>query len=135
MAVGLSPYVAAGWLNTIKSTGTSFNVAGGVFTQLHTGEPTGTGQAVRSSTTTRPAITFTAATTASLVNGGANSQPSWASWAGTNGEVISHVSFWDTALGTAGNFLWSSSLSANKTINTGDTFTLTGATLTIVTAS
>jgi hypothetical protein len=132
MAVGVSTFAANGWLNTIKSTGTSFNVAGGIFTQLHTGTPTSTGQAVVSSTTTRPAITFTSATTGALVNA---TTPSWASWAGSNGEVVSHVSFWDTALGTAGNFLWSASLSANKTINTGDTFTLTSASLTITTAS
>lgn len=132
MAVGVSTFAANGWLNTIKSTGTSFNIAGGIFTQLHTGTPTSTGQSVVSSTTTRPAITFTTATTGALVNA---TTPSWASWAGGNGEVVSHVSFWDTALGTAGNFLWSASLSANKTINTGDTFTLTSASLTITTAS
>ena len=135
MAVGVSNFAANGWLNTIKSTGTSFNVAGGVFTQLHTQPPGAAGQTSVSSTTTRPAITFTAATTGVLVNGGTSSQPSWATWAGTNGEVVSHVTFWDTALGTAGNFLWSSSLSSNKTINTGDTFTLTAATLTITVAS
>jgi hypothetical protein len=135
MAAGVSTYAANGWLNTIKSTGTSFNVAGGVFTQLHTTTgPGGAGTSNISSTTTRPAIIFTVTATGQLTNL-TTSQPSWSGWAGTNGEVVTYVSFWDTALGPNGNFLWSSSLSASKTINTGDTFTLTAATLTITVAS
>jgi hypothetical protein len=132
MAEGVSTFTSNGWLNTIKSTGTSFNVAGPVFVGLATGAPTSTGQATLSSTTVRLTCTFGTSTTGQLVS---NMSPSWTNWAGSNGEVVKNVTFWDTIQGTAGNFLWSASLSAAKTINTGDTFTLTTATLTITTAS
>lgn len=130
MAVGTSQYLNNAWLNTIKSTGTSFNVAGSIYVQLHTANPGTAGTTSVSSTTTRQTITFTAATTGVL---NSSSSPSWTNWAGTNGEVVSHVSFWDAS--TVGNFLWSAALSANKTINTGDTFTLSSASLTITNAS
>jgi hypothetical protein len=48
--------------------------------------------------------------------------PVWSSWAGTNGEVVSHMSVWDST--TAGSFLYSFALTASKTMNTGDTLTL-----------
>lgn len=130
MAVGTSQYLNNAWLNTIKSTGTSFNVAGSIYVQLHTANPGTAGTTSVSSTTTRQTITFTTATTGVL---NSSSSPSWTNWAGTNGEVVSHVSFWDAT--SAGNFLWSAALSASKTINTGDTFTLSSASLTITNAS
>lgn len=132
MAAGIVRYLGNAWLNTIKSTGTSFNVAAGIYTQLHTsaGNPGATCGSNISSTTTRQAITFTASTV-SVLN--SSSSPSWSSWAGTNGEVLRYVSFHDAA--TVGNGLWWAQLSADKTINTGDTFTLTSASLTITEAS
>lgn len=130
MAVGTTQYLNNAWLNTIKSTGTSFNVAAGIYVLLHTGAPGAAGAGNVSSTTTRQAITFTTATTGVL---NSSSSPSWTSWAGTNGEVVSAVSFWDAS--SAGNCLWTATLSASKTINTGDTFTLSSASLTITNAS
>lgn len=130
MAVGTTQYLNNAWLNTIKSTGTSFNVAGSIYVQLHTGNPGTAGATAVSSTTTRQTITFTTATTGVL---NSSSSPSWTSWAGTNGEVVSHVSFWDAT--SAGNCLWTAQLSASKTINTGDTFTLSSCSLTITNAS
>jgi hypothetical protein len=47
--------------------------------------------------------------------------PTWASWAGTNGEVVTHFSVWDAS--TAGTFLYSLALTTSKTVNTGDTLT------------
>jgi hypothetical protein len=130
MAVGTSQTLNNNWLNTIKSTGTSYNVAGAIYVQLHTANPGTVGTTSVSSVTTRPAITFTTPTTGVL---NSSTTPSWTSWAGTNGEVVSHVSFWDAS--TSGTFLWSAQLSASKTINTGDTFTLSSASLTITNAS
>lgn len=130
MAVGTTQYLNNSWLNTIKSTGTSFNVAAGIYVLLHTGAPGSAGAGNVSSVTTRQAITFTAATTGVL---NSSSSPSWTSWAGTNGEVVTAVSFWDAS--TSGNCLWTATLSASKTINTGDTFTLSSASLTITNAS
>jgi hypothetical protein len=130
MAVGTTQYLNNAWLNTIKSTGTSFNVAAGIYVLLHTGAPGAAGAGNVSSTTTRQAVTFTAATTGVL---NSSSSPSWTSWAGTNGEVVTAVSFWDAS--TVGNCLWTATLSASKTINTGDTFTLSSCSLTITNAS
>jgi len=130
MAVGTSQTLNNSWLNTIKSTGTSYNVSGNIYVQLHTANPGTVGTTSVSSVTTRPAITFTTATTGVL---NSSSSPSWSSWAGTNGEVVTHVSFWDAS--SAGNFLWSAALSSSKTINTGDTFTLSSCSLTITNAS
>lgn len=130
MAVGTSQTLNNNWLNTIKSTGTSYNVAGSIYVQLHTANPGSAGTTSVSSTTTRQAITFTAATTGVLSS---SNTPQWTSWAGTNGEVVSHISIWDAS--TSGNFLWSAALTASKTVNTGDTLTLSSASLTITNAS
>jgi hypothetical protein len=130
MAVGTTQYLNNAWLNTIKSTGASFNVAAGIYVLLHTGAPGAAGAGFVSSVTTRQAVTFTGATTGVL---NSSSSPSWTSWAGTNGEVVTAVSFWDAA--AAGNCLWTATLSASKTINTGDTFTLSSCSLTITNAS
>jgi len=130
MAVGTSGFLNNGWLNTIKSTGTSFNVAGAIGVLLHTGVPGATG-ANTSSVTTRQSVTFLSSTQSVLTQTGT---PSWTSWAGTNGEVVSHVSFWDTT-GTGGNMLWCAQLSSSKTINTGDTFTLSSSSLTITSST
>ncbi len=96
----------------------------GNFPKLHTADPGSAGATAASSVTTRPSATFGAA------SGGAISMsntPTWASWAGTNGEVVTHVSVWDAS--TAGTFLASVALTAPKTVNTGDTLTL--ATMTV----
>jgi hypothetical protein len=130
MAVGTTQYLNNAWLGTIKSTGASFNVAAGIYALLHTANPGATGATSVSSTTTRQAATFTAPTTGVLAS---SNTPSWTSWAGTNGEVVSHVSFWDAA--TVGNCLWTAALSASKTVNTGDTLTLSSSSLTITNAS
>jgi hypothetical protein len=130
MAVGTTQYLNNAWLNTIKSTGTSFNVAAGIYVLLHTGAPGAAGAGNVSSVTTRQAVTFTGATTGVL---NSSSSPSWTSWAGTNGEVVTAVSFWDAS--SAGNCLWTATLSSSKTINTGDTFTLSSCSLTITNAS
>lgn len=132
MAAGIVRYLGNAWLNTIKSTGTSFNVAGAIYVQLHTsaGVPGATCTSNVSSTTTRQSITFTTSTVSSLAS---SSSPSWSSWAGTNGEVLRYVSFFDAL--TVGNGLWWAQLSADKTINTGDTFTLTSCSLSITEAS
>ena len=101
--------------------------------QLHTGLPGSAGTANVSSTTTREAITWgTAANGVVATNGTA---PKWPSWAGANGEVLSHVSTWSVATPGAGVFGLSAPITPTVTMNTGDDFTLTGLTLTIPTAS
>ena len=127
MAVGIASGLATDWLNTLRNVS---YVEAATYVQLHTANPGAAGTTAVSSVTTRPAINFAAA------SGGAMSMsntPSWSSWAGTNGEVVTHISVWDA--NAAGNFLFSAALTASKTINTGDTFTLSSCSITFTVAS
>jgi len=90
------------------------------YVKLHTADPGAAGATAASSVTTRSQATFAAASAGSC---SLSNTPSWASWAGTNGEVVSHISVWDAS--TAGTFLYSAALTASKTVNTGDTLNLT----------
>jgi len=132
MAVGVSTTLSNSWLNVIRggAAGTTYTAPAAVYVQLHTANPGTAGTTSVSSVTTRQAATFSAATTGVL---SLSNTPSFTSWAGTNGEVVSHVSFWDAS--STGNFLWSAALTASKTINTGDTLNISSASLTITTAS
>lgn len=119
MTVGLATTTLANkWLDMLG--GTAFTAPTGTFVKLHTADPGAAGSTAPSSVTTRPAITWSAAASGS--KGITTTLPAWASWAGTNGEVVTHISVWDSS--TAGNFLFSAALSASKTVNTGDTLTL-----------
>lgn len=92
----------------------------GNFVKLHTADPGASATNAPSSVTTRPQATFAAA------SGGAvalSNTPTWASWAGTSPETETHISVWDA--NTAGTFLYSVALTASKTVQTGDTLTLT----------
>lgn len=122
MTVGLhAANLANKWLDMLG--GTAFTAPATTAAKLHTGDPGSAGTANASSVTTRPAVTWAAASAGSKAM---NNTPSWASWAGTNGEVVSHISVWDST--TAGNFLFSAALTASKTVNTGDTLNLTSLT-------
>lgn len=123
MAAGLSAAnLANQWLNVLR--GTTFTGAAGAFAQLHTGDPGASGTTNVSSTTTRPAVTWNAPSGGSMT---LSNTPSWASWAGTNGEVVTHVSEWGAS--SAGTFYFSAALTASKTLNTGDTLNLTTLTV------
>jgi hypothetical protein len=123
MTVGLhAANLANSWLNMLRNT--AFVEKATVAVKLHTGDPGSAGTANASSVTTRPAVTFSAAASGSMSS---SNTPSWASWAGTNGEVVTHISVWDST--TAGNFLFSVALAASKTVNTGDTLNLTALTV------
>jgi len=131
MAVGTSQTLNNDWLKCIQgSGGTTYTAEAGIYAQLHTANPGTVGTTSVSSVTTRPTLTFTTPTTGVL---NSSSSPSWSSWAGTNGEVVSHIGFFDAS--SAGTFLWSAALSASKTINTDNTFTLSSCSLTITNAS
>lgn len=129
MAVGLAATTLANkWLDTINNTagaaGTSFAVAAGTFIELHTADPGAAGTTAVSSTTLRKTLAWSAASAGSKAI--TATLPSWTSWAGTNGEVVTHVAVFDAI--TAGNFLFSAALTASKTVNTGDTLNLTSLT-------
>jgi hypothetical protein len=129
MTVGIS---AAGLANKvldgITRTG-SFPTAGTLYVKLHTGDPS-TGASNASANTTRGALTFSSAASGGVAT--ATTLPSWASWA-SGSETISHISLWDAS--TSGNFLWSGSLTAAKSVSNGDTLSLSSLTLTIATVA
>lgn len=118
MAVGLSAAnLANAWLNLLGAT--AFTTPAGSFIQIHTGDPGASGTTAVSSVTTRPSATWNAASAGSK---SISNTPSWTSWAGTNGEVVTHVSDWGA--NSAGTFYFSAALTASKTVQTGDTLTL-----------
>lgn len=126
MTVGLSAVnTANAWLNTLRGTSAAtFTGVTSLFVQLHTGDPGASGTANVSSTTARQAVNFAAAAAGSQSITGTTQ---WTNWAGTNGEVVTHISVWGAS--SAGTFYYSAALSASKTLNTGDTLTLTTLTV------
>ena len=124
MPVGSSAVnLANKWLDMFDAT--AFAAPAGTYVKLHTGDPGAAGASNLSSVTTRPAVTWTAASGGSKASTGT---PSWANWAGANPEVVTHISVWDAATNGTGHFLFSAALSASKTINAGDTLNLTSLT-------
>lgn len=127
MAAGLSATnTANAWLNVLRGTSAAtFTAVTTLFVQLHTGDPGASGTANVSSVTTRPALNFGAASAGS--QSAIATLPSWATWAGTNGEVVTHISVWGAS--SAGTFYYSAALTASKTVNTGDTLNLSSLTV------
>lgn len=98
--------------------------------QLHTGAPGAAGTSNQASVTTREAVAWGSA------SGGVETTTSvgaWTAWAGTNGQVITDLSLWSAS--TAGTFGLSMPLAVSVTMNTGDSLTVSSATVTIPTAS
>ena len=122
MAVGLSAVnTANAWLNVLRgASAATFTGVTTLFVQLHTGDPGASGTANVSSNTTRPALAFGAASAGSQTAG---TLPSWASWAATSPETITHISVWGAS--SAGTFHYSAALTVSKTVTTGDTLNLT----------
>ena len=121
MTVGISAVnLANAWLNVLR--GTTFTGVS-VFVKLHTADPGAAGAtAAAVGSTTRPAITWSAASAGSMAITGTN--PSWTN--GGTSETLSHISFWDNA--TAGNFLGSAVLGSTQAWASGNTYTLTACT-------
>lgn len=128
MTVGFSTTnTVNAWLNVLRGTSAAtFTGVTTLFVQLHTGDPGASGTANVSSTTTRQAVNYAAASAGSQALTGTTQ---WTNWAGTNGEVVTHISIWGASSG--GTFYYSVALTASKTVNTGDTLTLTTLTVAI----
>lgn len=118
MTVGMTAAQANGILDTQLPNTRAF--------ALHTGDPGVAGTTNASSTTTRVLGTWASASAASKA---LSASSVWPAWAGSNGEVVTHVSVWTAT--TAGTFLESQILSASKTMATGDIFSLNTYTRTI----
>lgn len=123
MADGLSTTVANAALNNIVATDAND-------VQWHTGAPGAAGTSNVSSVTTRQSVTWGSASAGSVA---ASNQPAVASWGGTNGEVVTDISFWSAS--SAGTFGFSMVLSAPVTMDTGDSLTLTAISVTLPVAS
>jgi hypothetical protein len=118
VARGLSTVnLANAWLNVIS--GTTFTGAVGSFIQLHTADPASAGTTAVSSVTTRPSATWNAAASGSKT---ISNTPTWATWAGTSPETVTDVTDWSAS--SAGTFYFSVQLTASKSVQTGDTLTL-----------
>lgn len=129
MARGLSTVnTANAWLNTLRGggNGVTFTAPAALYAQLHTGDPGASGTANVSSTTARQVMAFGAAASGSM---SLSTVPAWTSWAGTNGEVVTDVSCWSAS--SAGTFYFSTQLSASKTLNTGDSVSVTSWTVSL----
>lgn len=123
MSAGLSTTVANAALGTI--TGTDM-----AYAQLHTADPGSAGTTGVSSVTTREAVTWGSAASAAIA---ASNEPAWTSWAGSNGESDTYITLWSGP--TSGTFGCSIALSASVVMDTGDSLTLTGVSISIPTAS
>lgn len=128
MTVGFSTTnTVNAWLNVLRGTSAAtFTGITTLFVQLHTADPGASGTTAVSSTTTRQALNFGPASAGSQALTGTTQ---WTAWAGTNGEVVTHISVWGAS--SAGTFYYSVALTASKTVNTGDTLTLTTLTVSI----
>lgn len=101
-------------------------VTSALYVQLHTGPPGAAGTANQSSVTTRPSVTWGTAAGGVIT---ASNQPTWTSWAGTNGEKVTDLSFWSQASGGAFQFSMAmqppqAGVAPGAVMNTGDTLTL-----------
>ncbi len=129
MANGVSATLANSWLDALCNA-TAYSETN-TYAKLHTADPGAAGTTAASAETTRKVLSFAAASSGAIA---LDTTASWTSWpAPANAETISDVSVWDDT--TAGNFLYSANLAANKTLNTGDTFNLTNITITFTVAS
>jgi hypothetical protein len=117
VTVGISAVnLANAWLNVLR--GTTFTGVS-VFVKLHTADPGASGTTgAAAGSTTRPAITWSAASAGSMAITG--TAPSWTN--GGTSETLSHVSFWDNA--TAGNFLGSAALGSTQAWASSNTYAL-----------
>lgn len=106
-------------------------IADWAYTQLHTGAPGSAGTSNISSVTTRVATTWATPSAGAVAANG--TLPSWASWAGTNGQTQTAISGWSAI--TSGTFGAAVTLSASVTMNTGDSLSLTSISITHTTAS
>lgn len=123
MARGIAPAQANAMLDAM-ARGTDYAGNGAVWVKLHTGDPGSAGTSNAAGNTTRQQATFAAA------SGGANASNADVVWTNVpTAETYSDVSYWTAS--SAGSFLGSCALTANKIMYVGDTFTSPAGSLTM----
>jgi hypothetical protein len=116
MTVGLAATTLANnWLNMLRAT--AFTAPAATYIKLHTGDPGAAGTANASAVTTRQSATFSAASAGAIA---LSNSPAFTM---TTTETISHISVWDAS--TAGNLLWTATLTTSKSVVNTDTLTFT----------
>lgn len=122
--MALSAYLIPKLLDHVLK-GASFTQPTNVYVSLHTADPgtTGASECTGGSYARQLA-------SSSFAAAGASSKASNAdiNFAAMPACTVTHVGIWDAS--TVGNFLWGGSLSASKTVNSGDTFQLPSGQLT-----
>ncbi len=119
--MSISNYAENKLLDTLSNT--SFAVANS-YVKLHLGDPGEDGTANAATEATRKLVSWSSASSGSKAS---SATLSWTNVAAT--EVYTHWSLWDNS--TAGNCLWSGSLSASASVTAGDTFEITSLTLSL----
>lgn len=116
MTTGYSTTHAHAILNLYRATNATAPAS--VWLALFVGDPGASGTSNASAETDRKEVTFAAPSAGSMTA----SAVSWTSWnAGT--ETITHVGLFSAS--SAGTFLQSGALAASKTVNDGDTLSVT----------
>lgn len=126
MTIGLSTANLANKILDHLRGGTAWTQPAGLYVQLHkdAGEPGSAGTSNVSAVTTRSQGTFDSANNGAIALTGTN--PSFNMTATEN---IKYISVWDAS--TSGAFLWSAQLAAVKSVESGDTLTLTSCGLSL----
>lgn len=121
--MSISNYAELAMLNALRNT--SFAVAA-TYIKLHISDPGEDGTAVGSAAgnTTRQAVSFSAASSGSMVS---SATVTWTNVSTT--ETYSHWSLWDNS--TGGNCLWTGALASTAAVTMGDTFQITSLTLSL----
>lgn len=123
MANGMSDYLEVAILNHVCKN-TAYTQPSILKAALHFADPGDTGASeVTTASYARQTVTFGGAAAGSITNGGT------LTWTTMPACTVSHVSIWDSTSG--GNCLFSGALTAAKTVQTNDTFTINAANLTI----
>lgn len=117
----ISNYAENKLLDTLRNQSFSVTTA---YVKLHLGDPGEDGTSNAAAETTRKACSWNAASSGSMST---SATLEWTNVAAT--ETYTHWSLWDNS--TAGNCLWSGSLSASAAVTAGDTFQITSLTLTL----
>ena len=119
--MSISNYAENALLDTLRNQ--SFAVTT-TYVKLHLGDPGEAGTSNAAAETTRKAVTWSAASSGSLAS---SATLEWTNV--STSETYSHWSLWDNA--SAGNCLWSGSLSSSAAVTAGDTFQITSLTLSL----
>jgi hypothetical protein len=126
MAAGFLAATLNGWLDTIRTGGSSYSAVSTAYVQLHTGDPGAAGTAnVSVGCTTRDDVSHTSPSGGSMTITG--TAPSFVN--GGTSETITHISVWSAS--SAGTCKYTGALSASKAWASGDTLNLTTLTVSL----